>query len=80
MYEFGKKSAKLMTEIFATGKFKPSPRKVFPNGLASVQDGFKYMKEGKVRVIVGRDYGSTNNIRLISGFCRKDHIHNFGYA
>lgn len=41
--------AKLISDVLATGKVKPSPVKLFPNGLASVKDGFKYMIDGKVR-------------------------------
>ena len=52
MYEFGIKLAKLVTEIFASGKFKPGLVKLFPKGLASVKDGFKHMKEGEVSAMI----------------------------
>ena len=49
--EFGVKATKLLTEIYASDKFKTGPVKVFPKGLASVKDGLKYMKEGKVSIL-----------------------------
>ncbi|KAJ6629375.1 dehydrogenase [Mycena sp. CBHHK59/15] len=40
--------AKLVTELLGAGKLVPTPIMVMPNGLASVNDGFAYMMEGKV--------------------------------
>ncbi|TDL22505.1 zinc-binding oxidoreductase ToxD [Rickenella mellea] len=47
-YELGKKFSKLISDVLATGKVKPIPVKLMPNGLASVKEGFEYMKEGHV--------------------------------
>ena len=47
-YDFGIKSAKLLSDILAAGKLKPGPIKMMTNGLASVKDGFEYMQSGKV--------------------------------
>ncbi|KAI0028448.1 dehydrogenase [Vararia minispora EC-137] len=44
----GPKYAKLVTDLLAQGKLKPAPVLVMPKGLASVNDGFKYMIDGKV--------------------------------
>lgn len=46
-YDFGVKSAKLLSDLLAAGKLKPGPIKMMPNGLASVKDGFEYMQSGK---------------------------------
>jgi len=46
--EFGIKASKLLSSLLADGKLKPSKINVFPKGLASVGDGFEYMKSGKV--------------------------------
>ncbi|KAI0312303.1 dehydrogenase, partial [Amylostereum chailletii] len=40
--------AKLISDLLAGGKLKPSPILVMPKGLESVADGFKYMMDGKV--------------------------------
>ncbi|KAI0051438.1 dehydrogenase [Auriscalpium vulgare] len=39
---------KVLESIIASGKVKPNPTLVFPKGLASVADGFEFMKAGKV--------------------------------
>ncbi|KAI0057235.1 zinc-binding oxidoreductase ToxD [Artomyces pyxidatus] len=44
----GKKIAKLLEDILAQGQVKPNPVYLMPNGLASVPEGFQYMKDGKV--------------------------------
>jgi hypothetical protein len=44
----GKEWCKLISKLLAEKKFKTAPTKIFPKGLASVQDGFKYMIEGNV--------------------------------
>ena len=49
-YAFGIRSTKLLSDLLTASKLKPGPIKLFPNGLASVKDGFEYMKSGKVRV------------------------------
>ncbi|CAE6502805.1 unnamed protein product [Rhizoctonia solani] len=35
-------------ELIASGNVKPNPVKLWPGGLASVNDGFQYMRDGKV--------------------------------
>ncbi|THU91178.1 GroES-like protein [Dendrothele bispora CBS 962.96] len=45
---FGTWAASLVTAVLNTGKFTPLPVKLYPNGLASVQEGLKYMQDGKV--------------------------------
>lgn len=45
---FAIRAAKLISDLLAAGKLRPSPVKVLPNGLASVKDGFEYMISGKV--------------------------------
>lgn len=47
-FERGIKFSDLISEVLALGKIKPQPVKLMPKGLASVKDGFAYMKEGKV--------------------------------
>jgi len=47
-YAFGKKAAKLLTDLLAAGKLRPGPIKLMPKGLASVEEGFEYMLAGKV--------------------------------
>lgn len=47
-YKFGVQSAKLLTDLLDSGKVRPSPIKLMPNGLASVKEGFEYMENGKV--------------------------------
>ena len=47
-YEFAPQAAKILTEVLMNGSLKPGPIKVMPNGLASVNDGLAYLKEGKV--------------------------------
>lgn len=39
--------AKLLSETLASGKIRPNPVLVLPNGLASVPEGLQYMKDGK---------------------------------
>ena len=38
----------LLKQILATGKIKPVPVFIQPNGLAGVKDGLQYMQDGKV--------------------------------
>jgi len=38
----------LHKKIFATGKIKPNPILLLPNGIASVKVGLQYMQEGKI--------------------------------
>ncbi|KAK7042169.1 dehydrogenase [Favolaschia claudopus] len=47
-YENAKGYCKLISEVIATGKIKPVPLRLYPNGLASVKDGFEDMKTGTV--------------------------------
>ncbi|KAI5120953.1 hypothetical protein M0805_001658 [Coniferiporia weirii] len=47
-HAFGIKAAKLLSEVLQSGKIKSGPMKLMPNGLASVKDGFEYMRSGKV--------------------------------
>ena len=49
LLDLGRQYATLVSQVLNSGKVKLSPILVFPNGLASVNDGFKYMQEGKVR-------------------------------
>ncbi|KAI0290826.1 hypothetical protein BC826DRAFT_1025506 [Russula brevipes] len=44
----GKWYVELHKKIFATGKIKPNPVFIQPNGIAGVKDGLQYMQEGKV--------------------------------
>ncbi|KAJ1302582.1 hypothetical protein OPQ81_002899 [Rhizoctonia solani] len=37
-----------LEELAATGKVKPNPVKLWPGGMAAVNDGFQYMRQGKV--------------------------------
>lgn len=53
---------KLLSDVLATGKVKPNPVLLLPNGLAGVQDGYQYMAEGKVRL-----GGSIFSHRLLIG-------------
>ena len=39
----------MISEMLEKNMLKFGAIKVFPNGLASVQDGIEYMKSGKVR-------------------------------
>ena len=45
--EFGKWSAKLLNEVLASGKLKPGPIKIMPDGLTGIIDGFEYLRSGK---------------------------------
>ncbi|KAI0058897.1 GroES-like protein [Artomyces pyxidatus] len=47
-YELSEKYAQLLSATVALGKFKPMPTLIMPKGLASVEEGFAYMKGGKV--------------------------------
>ncbi|EJC99994.1 dehydrogenase [Fomitiporia mediterranea MF3/22] len=47
-FEFAPKAKKILTEALANGSLKPGPIKVMPNGLASVNDGLAYLRDGKV--------------------------------
>jgi len=44
----GKWFVDLHKKILATGKIKPNPILIQPNGIAGVKDGLQYMQEGKV--------------------------------
>jgi len=44
----GKGYVNLFKQILATGKVKPIPVFIQPNGLAGVKDGLQYMQDGKV--------------------------------
>jgi hypothetical protein len=45
----GKWYVDLHRKIFATGKIKPNPILILPNGIADAKDGLQNMQEGKVR-------------------------------
>ncbi|KAF8166308.1 chaperonin 10-like protein [Mycena galopus ATCC 62051] len=47
-YENAKIYCKMVSEIVSTFPIKPVPIRLYPNGLASVQEGFEDMKAGKV--------------------------------
>ena len=49
----GKWYVDLFKKILATGKIKPIPVAVQPNGLAGVKDGLQYMQDGKVSPVHG---------------------------
>jgi hypothetical protein len=38
----------VISKLLAEKRLKTLPTKIFPKGLASVEDGFKYMMDGKV--------------------------------
>jgi hypothetical protein len=44
----GKRYLDPFKQILATGKIKPVPFLIQPNGLAGVKDGLQYMQDGKV--------------------------------
>ncbi|KAF5334849.1 hypothetical protein D9758_014284 [Tetrapyrgos nigripes] len=46
--EFSKKYSKIFERFVAEGQIVPAPIKLFPKGLADVQEGFEYFKSGKV--------------------------------
>ncbi|KAF5362712.1 hypothetical protein D9758_011743 [Tetrapyrgos nigripes] len=48
MVEFANKSSRMIEKLVAGGKMVLAPIKVFPDGLAGVQEGLEYMKSGKV--------------------------------
>jgi Zn-dependent alcohol dehydrogenase len=37
-----------LEELVSAGKIKPNPVKLWPGGLEAVNEGFQYMREGKV--------------------------------
>ena len=39
---------KKLPELVSTGKIKPNPVKLWPGGLDAINDGLKYMEQGKV--------------------------------
>ncbi|KAJ3772279.1 chaperonin 10-like protein [Lentinula raphanica] len=45
---FGNWATDLVSEVLKSGKLVPLPMKLYPNGLESVQEGLRYMQEGKV--------------------------------
>jgi hypothetical protein len=45
----GKWYVDVFKKSLATGKVKPIPVFIQPNGIAGVKDGLQYMKDGKVR-------------------------------
>ena len=47
-YKFAPQAVQILTETLANGTLKPGPVKIMPEGLASVNDGLNYLKEGKV--------------------------------
>ncbi|KAF8192402.1 dehydrogenase [Mycena galopus ATCC 62051] len=47
-YQNAKTYAKLISEVLSRGTVKPVPVRLYPHGLASVQQGFEDMKDGKV--------------------------------
>ena len=49
--EFAAQAFKLTGELIASGKFKPNPIKKYPQGLASVERGFKDAESGKVSIL-----------------------------
>ena len=49
--EFAAKAFKLTGELVASGKFKPNPIKKYPQGLASVEQGFTDAEAGKVSIL-----------------------------
>lgn len=57
-YEFGKRTAALLTRLLADGKLKTTPVKLVPNGLNDVGEWLEYMKQGKVRPLHYREMGS----------------------
>lgn len=65
----GVKMWKLAQDILDTGKLKPSPTLIMPKGLASVQDGFKYMMDGKVRTSSRACWCPRSSANL-HAFCR----------
>ncbi|KAF5334846.1 hypothetical protein D9758_014283 [Tetrapyrgos nigripes] len=46
--EFSKNYSKIFERLVAEGKIVPAPIKLFTKGLADVQEGFEYLKLGKV--------------------------------
>ena len=48
-YKFAPRAVEILTTTLANGTLKPGPVKLMPNGLASVNDGLHYLKQGKVR-------------------------------
>jgi len=64
--EFAAKVYKLTGDLIASGKFKPNPIKKYPNGLASVEQGFKDAEAGKVTSLQTRlmvsDKGSKGSV------------------
>jgi len=49
MAAFADKCSKMLSRLLHEGKLVPAPIKINEYGLASVQEGFLYMKSGKVR-------------------------------
>ena len=49
-YEFGVRSAKLLTELLVSEKVRPGAVMLMAKGLASVKEGFEYMEAGKVGI------------------------------
>ncbi|KAK7466234.1 hypothetical protein VKT23_004962 [Stygiomarasmius scandens] len=48
MAAFADKCSKMLSRLLHEGKLVPAPIKVYEHGLASVQEGFLYMKSGKI--------------------------------
>lgn len=68
---------KMVAHILATLPIKPVPVRLYPHGLASVQQGFEDMKSGKVGTSVEMagfriDYSLDPR--------RKDHLQNRGHT
>jgi hypothetical protein len=51
--EKGRQWAKFLSDLLVKTDIRPNPVLLQPRGLASVPDGFQYMREGKVRIRAG---------------------------
>ena len=49
-YDFGIRSAKLLSELLESEKVRPGAVMLMAKGLASVKEGFEYMEAGKVGI------------------------------
>ncbi|THV06338.1 dehydrogenase [Dendrothele bispora CBS 962.96] len=48
MAAFARKCSEMISKLLNEGKLVPAPLKIYPNGFASVSEGFTYMKSGLV--------------------------------
>ena len=48
MYNFGMEACNFIAELLAKGVLIPGPIKLLPDGLSSVEEGLRYMRDGKV--------------------------------